>query len=223
MTERLGKYVVIEGHDGTGKSTQVEIVRDRLDSLGIESIEFSEPATDPKDGVEDILVADALRTVIKNGNLERDALTDLLLFSAARHEKWHQRALPALKLGKWVVASRNYYSTEAYQGYGKGLDLNLIYSQTLLATDEKYMSPDIALILSLEDQAERQRRIDSRGPLENPDAFESLGDDFQSRVQNAYPEIAQKYRIPVLSASGTPQEVSNRIWTYIQPHLPHAA
>ena len=219
MTEKSGKYIVIEGHDGTGKSTQVERVREKLAQQGIESIEFSEPAIDPKDGVEDILIADALRTVIKNGTLERDPLTDLFLFSAARHEKWHRKAMPALKLGKWVVASRNYYSTEAYQGYGKGLDLNLIYSQTLLATDDRYMQPDITVILSLDDENERQRRIDSRGKLDNPDAFESLGNDFQSRVQNAYPQIAARHNIPIISATGTPANVSEKIWSVVEPHV----
>lgn len=219
MTETAGKYVVIEGHDGTGKSTQVELVRERLAKRGIDSIEFSEPALDPKDGVEDVLMADALRTIIKNGTLERDPLTDLFLFSAARHEKWHRKAIPALALGKWVVASRNYYSTEAYQGYGKGLDLNLIHSQTLLATDERYMHPDIAVILNLENETERQRRIDSRGKLETPDAFESLGNDFQSRVQNAYPHIAERYAIPIISAVGTPATVSKKIWAVIKPRI----
>lgn len=216
MAEQMGRYIVIEGHDGTGKSTQVKEARHRLGCMGIDSIEFSEPSIDPRDGVEEVLIADALRTILKDSMLERDALTDLFLFSAARHEKWHRLALPALKMGKWVVASRNYYSTEAYQGYGKGLNLDLIYSQTLLATDERYMNPDVALILSLEDTEERQRRVTSR---EIPDAFESLGDGFQARVQNAYPQIAERRGIPILSALGTPDEVADRIWNVIEPQI----
>ncbi|MCA9335077.1 dTMP kinase [Candidatus Saccharibacteria bacterium] len=219
MSEQTGRYIVIEGHDGTGKSTQVDILRERLATYSIDSVEFSEPALDPKDGNEDILIADALRTIIKNGTLERNPLTDLFLFSAARHEKWHRKAIPALALGKWVIASRNYYSTEAYQGYGKGLDLNLIHAQTLLATDERYMQPDIAVILNLENETERQRRIDSRGELETPDAFESLGNDFQSRVQQAYPHIAERYAVPIISAVGTPATVSKKIWAVIKPHI----
>src|SRR5680860_1336148 len=105
---KTGKYVVIEGHDGTGKSTQVSLIRQRLLQHDVESIEFHEPAGSP--------IADAIRNVIKDGNLERDATTNLFLFSAARHEIWKTQALPALELGKWVIASRNYYSSLAYQG-----------------------------------------------------------------------------------------------------------
>lgn len=214
-----GKYVVIEGHDGTGKTTQVERVRERLADRGIASIELHEPAKDPKDGTEDILIADAIRTVIKNGSLKRDAATNLFLFSAARHELWHQKALPALESGKWVIAARNYYSTEAYQGFGEGLDLDLIYKITELATDKKYMEPDIAIILDLDNERERKKRIASRGELENPDTFESRGDDFQMRVKQAYLNIAKKHKVPVLSAAKNVDEVSNDIWEIIAPRI----
>ena len=102
-----GKYIVIEGHDGTGKSTQAERIRDRLQKEGIDSVEFHEPAGVP--------IADAIRTVIKDGSLERDGETNLLLFTAARHEIW-KHAEKELALGKWVVSARNYYSSLAYQG-----------------------------------------------------------------------------------------------------------
>lgn len=215
-----GLYIVLEGIDGTGKSTQLDITRQKLAKCGFGSIEFSEPAIDPKDGVEDVLIADALRTIIKNGSLERDALTNLFLFSAARHEKWRQRGLPALRLGQFVVAARNYWSTLAYQGYGEGLDLDLIHHQTLIATDERYINPDIAIILNMNNETERLQRISQRGPIENPDTFESRGDDFQTKVNNAYLDIADRYNVPVVSATGTPDEVSDRIWDIIVSKLP---
>lgn len=214
-----GLYIVIEGLDGTGKSTQVTKLRQTLGRHGLGSIEFSEPATDPKDGTEDVLIADALRTVIKNGTLERDALTNLFLFSATRHEKWRQKGLPTLRLGHYVVAARNYWSTEAYQGYGEGLDLDLIYQQTRIATDERYMNPDIAIILTMDNESERLDRIAQRGPIENPDTFESRGNDFQTKVNSAYLDIANRYDVPVISAAGTPDEVSERIWDIVAHKL----
>lgn len=214
-----GLYIVLEGLDGTGKSTQVTRLRQRLGRYGFDSIEFTEPATDPKDGTEDVLIADALRTVIKNGNLERDALTNLFLFSAARHEKWRQKGLPALKIGQHVVAARNYWSTEAYQGYGEGLDLDLIYQQTRLATDERYMEPDIAIILNMDNESERIERITARGPIDDPDTFESRGNDFQTKVNSAYLAIANRYNVPIVSAAGTVEDVSERIWDIIEPQL----
>ena len=208
---KLGKYVVIEGHDGTGKSTQVKLIRKRLLGCNIDSIEFHEPAGS--------LVADAIRNIIKNGSLERDAMTNLLLFSAARHDIWQKRARTELDNGRWVVASRNYFSTLAYQGYGEGLDVDLIELITRLSTDEKYMDPDISIILDLDDETERSKRIGVRGKLENPDTFESKSDDFQSKVRKAYLDIAKSLSIPVVSANQTITEMTNELWSFIEPHI----
>lgn len=219
MTERPGKYIVIEGHDGTGKSTQVTRIRERLATRGIDSIEISEPAKDPKDGPEEVLIASEIRTLIKNGNLQRDAVTNLLLFSAAAHELWVQKAGPALALGKYAVAARSDISRKAYQGYGEGIDLGLIDTITAIATDEKYMNPDIAVILDLDDEEERRKRIEARGPLENPDTFESKDDAFQARVRAGYVDIALKRGIPIISAAKPIPEVTDNIWAIIEPHL----
>lgn len=204
-----GKYVVIEGHDGTGKSTQVGIIRKKLQDIGIDSIEFHEPEGSP--------IADAIRTVIKNGELPRDAMTNLLLFSAARHDIWTKQALPALSEGKWVIASRNYYSTLAYQGYGEGLDIQTISNTTKIATDDQYLTPDIAIILDLDDEQERRKRISARGDLSNPDTFESKGDDFQTRVKNGYLEIARTHSIPIVSAAQGIDKVAADIWLLVSP------
>lgn len=207
----IGKYVVIEGHDGTGKSTQVGLIRQKLLVCGIDSIEFHEPAG--------TLTADAIRNVIKNGSLERDAMTNLLLFSAARHEIWNKRALPALQKGKWVVAARNYYSTLAYQGYGEGLDLDLIEMITRQATDEKYMNPDIAIILDVNEKS-RVKRIDGRGQLENPDTFESKDDVFQFKVRDGYVDLARSRNIPIVLANNAAEDVAEEIWTdHIRPYI----
>lgn len=203
MTER-GKYIVIEGHDGTGKSSQVELLRDNLAEVGIDSVEFHEPDGTP--------IASEIRKIIKNGTLERDGVTNLFLFNAARHDIWYSLARPALAMGKWVVASRNYYSTLAYQGYGEGIDKDLIVDLTRAATDEQYMTPDLAMVLSLDDEQERLSRINSRGELENPDTFESKDGGFQDRVRLAYPEIASKYGATVLSAAKSKCDIADDIW-----------
>jgi len=204
---KLGKYIVIEGHDGTGKSTQVGLIRQKLLENGIDSIEFHEPAGSP--------ISDAIRNVIKDGSLGRDAVTNMLLFSAARHDIWERFAKPAIKSGKWVVASRNYYSTIAYQGYGEGLDIKLIELITRKSTDKKYMTPDIAIILSLDDIKERIYRIGARGELQGPDTFESKDEIFQSKVQKGYKNIAESYKIPVISANNTIDGVFKDIWVHI--------
>jgi dTMP kinase len=208
---KQGKYIVIEGHDGTGKSTQVGMIRKMLAEQGIESIEFHEPAGNP--------IADSIRTILKNGTLPRVPMTDVLLFTAARCDIWENLALPALSKGVWVVAARNYFSTLAYQGYGSGIDLSTIESITRMSTDERYMKPDYAFILDLDDKDERAKRISNRGKLQNPDTFESRTDDFQERVEQGYIDIAKSHNLPTISANQTVEKVSEDIWEHIVPNI----
>lgn len=201
MGER-GKYIVIEGNDGTGKSTQVELLADYLRSeLGISSITAHEPAGIP--------MADAIRDVIKNAGLERDSKTNLLLFTAARHEIW-QRAKQQLALGTWVLSARNYLSTLAYQGYGEGLDTDLIITTTRVFTDEDYMSPDNTIVLTVSDD-ERKRRISLRGELDVPDTFEQRAHDFQKRVNAAYAKLAKQRKYPTIDASQSIDSIQTEI------------
>lgn len=207
MSHEQGKYIVIEGNDGTGKSVQVEKIRERLGDVGIESIEFHEPAGTP--------IADEIRTIIKNGELERDGKTNLLLFTAARHEIW-QRAERALALGRWVVSARNYYSTMAYQGYGEGLDLQLIENITHDFTSLRYMTPDLAVILTTGSET-RSERIAARGEIEKPDTFESRGSTFQQALDDGYTQIAWSHRIPIIDASKPIEQVTDEIWKRVEP------
>lgn len=206
MAER-GKYIVIEGTDGTGKSTQVDLLADFLRQRGTEVVTFHEP-----DGVE---IASEIRTVIKNGALARSAFTNVLLFSASRRENWLQVGKPALERGAWVLSARDYVSTLVYQGLGEGLDIALIERVTLEATDEQYMDPDHRLILDIDDEAERTRRIDARGALETPDTFESRDDDFQQSIIKGYRHIASQKKIPIVSAAQPINTVQENIRSLI--------
>lgn len=211
MTKR-GAYIVIEGTDGTGKSTQAELLVKRLESLGHTVVQFHEP-----DGIP---IAHELRSIIVNGTLERSALTNVLLFTAARRENWLQYGLPALERGEYVVTTRNYFSTLAYQAIAEGLgrgqtaeeDMTYIEALTLQATDKQYVVPDHAFILDIEDEVERARRIEQRGELKTPDTFESRDNNFQQRVIEGYRKIAKLKQIPVISASQSPEAVADQIW-----------
>lgn len=202
-----GKYVVIEGHDGTGKSTQVSLLRETLKAKGIESVEFHEPGGTP--------IADEIRAVIKNGSLSRASTTNLLLFTAARHEIWKQ-AEEQLQAGVWIIAARNYFSTLAYQGYGEGLNIDLITSTTRQFTNQAYMQPDLAVILSLDDETERGKRIAKRGELKHPDTFESKGEEFQQKVKDGYITIAKDHGLPIISALQQPEMITEQIYSLLQ-------
>ncbi|HEU0266266.1 MAG TPA: dTMP kinase [Candidatus Saccharimonadaceae bacterium] len=195
---KRGRYIVIEGNDGTGKSTQVELLATYLREKGIESYVPHEPAG--------TLIADEIRKIIKNGSLKRDGKTNLLLFTAARHEIW-RRAKRELSHGKWVISARNYLSTLAYQGVGEGLSATLIEQTTRTFTDDKYMKPDVTIILTLNDQTERSKRIASRGRPEKPDTFESRSQDFQDRVNDAYVSIAVERGYTIIDASRSIEDI----------------
>jgi dTMP kinase len=202
-----GKYIVIEGHDGTGKSLQVELLEKRLQQQGIQTVQIHEPAGVP--------IADELRKIIKNGDLQRDGTTNLLLFTATRRELYLQTIAPSIEKGVWVLAARSWLSTVAYQGYGEGLDIEKIHAITSEFTDPQYLSPDFACVLSLENDEIRAKRIEQRGELENPDTFESRGDDFQNKVKQGYIDVANEHNLPIIDASPSADQVSDEIWRQI--------
>ena len=197
MKETNGRYIVIEGNDGTGKSTQVERLASYIQGNGDEAVVVEEPGSD--DPAKSTPVANYLRSVIKDGSLQRDPEINLALFSAARRELWQNKIAPALGRGATVLSARNYFSTLAYQGKGEGLSEKLIIDKTRLSTDERYMHPDEMVILTLDDEIERSRRILDRGVLETPDTFESKDANFQARVNTAYNTLAVEHGIRTVS------------------------
>jgi dTMP kinase len=209
-----GKSIVLEGHDGAGKSTQITRVANDLVSQGHEVVVIEEPGSqDPTQGVR---IANEIRGVIKNGELEKDGYTNLLLFTAARHELWRQQIAPALKLGKYVLSGRNWLSSVVYQGCGEGLDLELIEQTTRTFTHPRYMKPDLTLILAFENEKERLARVSKRGKTqEAPDTFETRGNDFQARVQQGYVDIAERYGYDTINAEQTPDAITEQIMARI--------
>jgi dTMP kinase len=198
-----GKYIVIEGGDGTGKTTQADLLQKHLESQGKNVIHLKEPGGSP--------VAEAIRSVILDGTLPRTPMTNILLFTANRHELWHDKIKPALDAGTWVIATRNYWSTLVYQGYGEGISKSVITAITATFTDTKYMNPDYGIILTIDDAAEAKKRIAARGVLVKPDPFEMRGLNFQQKVNDGYLAIAATYHLPVISASQPISKVASDI------------
>lgn len=221
MTRR-GRYIVLEGHDGTGKSLQARQLRKRLKDAGIPVADFvvEEPDGATTDHNQQLVpIASELRKIIKNGELPRDPWTNVALFSTARRANWHQAIQPALQAGLTVVTARSYISTIAYQGYGDGVPLEDIERRTREDVGEAYMVPDLELILAVSSHATRRTRIASRGALEKPDTFESREHDFQERVRLGYENYAQQRNVPLIDTSGAPDEVEELIWRHVEPLL----
>jgi len=160
-----GKYLVIEGNDGTGKSTQVDMLAAWLRERGREVVVVEEPGSD--DEAKTTPVANEYRRVLKDNRFALDPEINVLLFSAARRELWFHKIEPALRRGAVVLSSRSYVSTLVYQGYGEGVAEDTIINMTKRFTSERYMSPDFVVVLFADDQTRQQRIAERLGVHRN--------------------------------------------------------
>lgn len=190
-------YIVIEGQDGTGKSTQVELLKKHYERQGREVVVLEEP-----DG--DLPQAHDLHDMILTRGYDLEPITNVLLFTAARVELWKKIAEPVLKRGGVVISARNYWSTLAYQGYGEGVSRSKIIRLTKEMLSEKYYKPDFGFILVVPDEIRLARQGD-RGKAK--ETFEKMSDEFQQKVNSAYPKIAKDFDLKLIDATGTIEEI----------------
>ena len=194
-------YIVIEGQDGTGKSTQVELLKKHFESQGKKVATLDEP-----DG--DLPQAHDLHDMILTRGYNLEPFTNVLLFTAARLELWKKIAEPILKDGGIVISARNYWSTLAYQGYGEGVSRSKIIRITKELLPDKYVHPDFGFILTVPDKV-RLERQQNRGKA--TETFEAKPNTFQQKVNAAYPHIAKDFGLTLIDASGTIDEVFEKI------------
>ena len=198
-------YIVIEGQDGTGKSTQAELLKKHFEEQGKQVVMLEEP-----DG--DLPQAHDLHDMILTRGYNLEPLTNVLLFTAARVELWKKIAEPVLKNGGVVISARNYWSTLAYQGYGEGVSRNKIIRITKDLLPEKYVHPDYGFILVVPDEV-RLARQKNRGKA--TETFEKKPSEFQQKVNAAYPKIAKEFNLQVIDASATIDEIFTKLLSYI--------
>lgn len=184
-----GRFLVVEGIDGSGKSSQVErlrhwLPRSRLMPAGAKLLVTREPGGTP--------LGEQLYPILLNRQLTVHSRAELLLFAADRAQHVEDRIRPALNAGHWVVSDRFSGSTAAYQGYGRGCDLELIRTLEHVATGG--LTPDLTLWLDLPPQQARARK-----PPQRQDRFEGAGLDFAQRVAHGFQQLAMErgwWRIP---------------------------
>lgn len=196
-------YIVIEGQDGTGKSTQVQLLADYFKAQGKTILTLDEP-----DG--DLPQAHDLHDLIlvKGKDYHLEPLTNVLLFTAARLELWKKIAEPTLAAGGIVISARNWWSTLAYQGYGEGISRNKIIRLTKTLLPASYVTPTHGLILTAPNDV-REARFAARG--KTIETFEAKPSDFQQRVNHAYPKIAKDFHLPIIDASASIDAVQSAI------------
>lgn len=176
-----GKFIVIEGLEGAGKTTAINTVASILTQHNICDLQFTrEPGGTP--------IAEALRNIIKNG-LDDEPLTDkaeLLMLYAARIQLIDNVIKPALKSGKWVIGDRHDLSTQAYQGGGRQLDN--VFIKTLKEQVLGDFKPDLTLYLDIDPEIGLMRAA-SRGKL---DRIEQQSLLFFNRIRQRYQELAKQ-------------------------------
>lgn len=203
MTTERGKYIVIEGADGVGKTTQVRMLIHRLKTIGIDAIETHEPGGSP--------MSEKIREVLAS-ETPRSSFTDVLLFNASRTETLS--TIDAhLAQGKWVVSDRCFLSTVIYQGHGDGVDLEFV--RTICDTAVRACFPDKIIIITISDD-EARRRMRERGEL---DYQEKKGMHFQRAVSRGYELEAGIRDIPIVDGIGDLEDIHDCIWEYIKPLL----
>lgn len=190
-------YIVIEGQDGTGKSTQAQRLAEYYEKKGLPVALLDEP-----DG--DLPQAHDLHDMILARGYDLEPMTNVLLFTAARNELWRKIAEPILQNNGVVISARNYWSTLAYQGYGEGVSKSKIIRLTKEMLPEKYFRPDFGFILTVSDEVRLERQ---KGRGKAKETFEKKPDEFQEKVNHAYPKIAKEFGLKVIDASGTIDEI----------------
>ncbi len=198
---KKGRFITFEGGEGCGKSTQIRRLESFLKEKGVEVLVTREPG-----GTR---LAELIRGLLKD---EKDDppcdRAELLLFLAARAQLVKNVILPALESGVWVLSDRFSDSTFAYQGYGRGLDLEILKIANDFACDS--LKPDLTLLLDVpaEVAASRMRKRE-RETNTSADRIELAGDEFHLRLREGFRALAaaEPERIITVDASGTPDEV----------------
>jgi len=225
----LGLFITIEGIDGAGKSTQAEMLSERLKRAAQPVIRTQEPGgTFFGDFIRELIKRDVLlrragRAVTGGrGTMAVDATAELLLFEAARAQLVAEVIRPWLETGGVVICDRYADSTLAYQGYGRGLALETIEVANALATGG--LKPDLTLLLEVPVEVGLSRywggdHVGKQAPGKH--RFEKEDVEFHQRVREGYLKLAraEPERWVVIDGTSPPDEIAARIWEVVRTRL----
>ena len=200
-----GKFITVEGIEGAGKTTCMQVVTEVIEHQGINAIHTREPGgTDLGEDLRSLLLGH------KHTGMSDDA--ELLMMFAARAEHIAQKIQPALDDGKWVLCDRFTDATYAYQGYGRRIPLEKIAGLENWVQGE--LRPDLTLLMDLPVEVGMERA----GKRSAPDRFESEAWDFFERIRQGYLSIAaeQPSRVKVIDASQDLPDVQAQVKTAIE-------
>ena len=199
-TSKRGTFISFEGIDGCGKSTQVKMLLEKLNKEGIDCSLVREPG-----GTQ---VSEEIRSVLlKNREENMSSRAEALLMTASRAQLTKEKIKPALYMGVCVIADRYKDSTLAYQGGGRGIDIDYLLELNNFATYD--LDPDITILIDIS-SIEAQNRAN----INNPDRIENAGLEFQEQVRNLYLQLADRFPLRFLKIDGREsiEVIHSTIW-----------
>lgn len=194
-------FISFEGLDGSGKSTQIQLLTSKLERLGKKHLFIREPGG--------TIISEEIRSLLLNHKHDNmTAETEVMLFFASRAQLMSEKIIPALESKHIVIADRFVDSSFAYQGYGKGISLDLLESLSRHAT--KNILPNVTFLLDI-DYEQSQERQENRG---QKDRLEKMNKELWNRIQNGYHTLVDKEpnRWVVINANQSTDEIHQLIW-----------
>jgi dTMP kinase len=208
-----GLFISIEGIEGSGKTTQIKLLYEYIKTKGYDVILTREPG-----GCN---IGEQIRHILLDPNNNITPLTELLLYMAARIQHIHEVIIPALSEGKIVITDRFIDATIAYQGYGRGINIELIHKLNRLVIQD--IKPDITFILDIEPDEGILRAVNiaKERPEGYPDRIEKEDISFHQRVRQGYLDIAAKEpdRVIVINGRGGIDEIHQKICNIVSARL----
>ncbi len=204
-------FITFEGIEGCGKTTQARMLAVKLEERGFPTLVTREPGG--------AAISEQIRTIVlDNKNDGMDPMAEALLYVASRAQFVTEIVRPALAAGHTVICDRYADSTLAYQGYGRGLDIDTLRTLNTIATNG--LVPDLTLLLDLP-VSEGLKRRRSDGAMNRLD---NAGTLFHERVRNGYHALAkaEPQRWRVIDAGAAPSVVAAEIWSALSPFVGHS-
>ncbi len=207
-------FITFEGIEGCGKTTQVDLLVKYLEERDVEFIKTFEPGgTDIGKGIRKIL--------LDSKNTHLSPLAELILYAADRAQHVNEKLIPALDSGKWIICDRFFDATIAYQGYGRGMDMDLIGLLNNKAACG--LCPDLTILLDCPENVGLKRALarNKKLDLEAQGRFEKEKLEFHRKVRNGYLALADSYkdRFRVIDASRSVDRIGKDIHDLITPYI----
>ena len=211
-----GPFITFEGTEGSGKTTQISLLAERLRSMGHTVRTLREPGGTP--------IGEEIRHTLKHSpaNHAMTPEAELLLMNASRAQLVREVIRPALESMEIVLCDRFYDSTTAYQGYGRELDLQMVKNIIDVAVGET--RPDLTLLFIVPHEVSEARRVARQPTLPLPfkrDRIEEADQSFFARVAQGYQAIAaaEPQRVRQFDATGDVAGIQAGIWNLVQPFI----